>query len=483
MTKLYCIKSSVSELFKEYLKWVVINFALVGVAVLSISENVTALEKSKGVYRIPYQNGTSVKVSRDHINHTPIGRIDMHGTGGTKPYKIVAAANGHIRFIEDSFNKQVKSSSGDPCTNNYVWIEHANGEWSKYSHPRKDSVTKIAKLKVGQFVKAGTFLGFEGKVGCASGDHVHWEVALVNPDNSITTTGGFVKDNSGSKRNRIPRICGISGGVFVSGKSYKARKVPGNISPGSAEVARHGMPAQDFQCFFDQARNANYEPVWIDGYSVGGKTYYNTIWRPVKTQWRAYFGQTANNYQKRVNKAKADGLAPVQVDSYLSNGKIRYAVIFRKTSGKWRARHNLTAKQHQNEFAKAKQDGLSPINISVVSVNGNRHYTVLYRKANFGKWQLKSTLDAAAYQKAVNDNKQAGRKPYYLNVYMHKGKPHFTVIFAQKPNGAWLAKHGLTSNGYQSQWNDALNGRFLTRVVSGYDGAKNNHRFAAIWRK
>ena len=220
-------------------------------ATFTFGTEVAAIDKSKGVYRIPCSNGTKVKVTNNHDKHKPKGRIDMHGTGGSKPYKIVAAADGTVRYIVDNQSKQVDSKSGDPCTNNYVWIEHKNGEWTKYSHMMKNSATQKAKLKVGKFVKSGTYLGDGGKVGCASGDHLHFEVGVPRKSGPISATGGFLRDNSNSKRNRTPKICGISGGIFASGTSYDARNGPGNIRKGSSEVARHGVPARDCQCLFD----------------------------------------------------------------------------------------------------------------------------------------------------------------------------------------------------------------------------------------
>ncbi len=173
------------------------RLALISTLVLCAVVNAAAQTKSKGVYRIPYDDGTTVKISNDFLTHKPLGRIDMSGKGGSN-YKIVAAADGAIPILSRQFSAQVDSDSGAPCTNNYVWIEHANGEWTKYSRMQKDSSTKKAKLKVGQFVKAGTYLGDEGKVGCASGNHLHFEVGWARATDPITTTGGFLKDNEGA---------------------------------------------------------------------------------------------------------------------------------------------------------------------------------------------------------------------------------------------------------------------------------------------
>ena len=149
---------------------------------------------SAGTYRIPYQNGTTVEITGDHLTHDPPTRIDMKGVAGSEPYRLVAAADGVIRFIVDQFG--ANRPDGNPCNNNYVWIEHDNGEWTKYSHMTKRSVTRDAGLSVGQRVRAGTFLGFEDDIGCAHGEHLHFEVAVpIDPDDPIDDDG-FIRGGS-----------------------------------------------------------------------------------------------------------------------------------------------------------------------------------------------------------------------------------------------------------------------------------------------
>ncbi|MCA9950768.1 MAG: peptidoglycan DD-metalloendopeptidase family protein [Anaerolineales bacterium] len=442
------------------------------------------MKKSKGVFRIPYQNGTVVKISGDHKTHKPKGRIDMSGILGSQPYRIVAAADGHIRFIVDKFSKQVDSSSGDPCTNNYVWIEHAHGEWTKYSHLRKNSVTKMAKLKVGQFVKAGTFLGFEGKVGCASGSHLHFEVGVPKATNPITTTGGFLKDNADSKRNRIPRICGIPNQVFVKGESYTAKNVPGNIAPGFKEVARHGLPAKNYQCLFDQAVNSNYELKWIDVFDHKGEVFFNVIFRPQgKAKWAAFHGLTAAAYQKKFTKFTDKGYRPIQVESYRSGNEVRYAVIFKKNAGpKFTAYHGFSGSKHQKRFDELTKKGWAPRNISVVSIAGSRKYTALYEKTNVGSFVAKSSMTPAEYQKQFDKNLEASRQVAYLNAHDHNGAPFLTAIWNSKTKGTFIARHNLSSSKYQKEWEKATSDGFLTRYVTGYRSG-SSVKYAAVWRK
>ena len=267
---------------------------------------------SKGVYRIPYVNGTDVRVSRDFKDHTPVGRIDMSGQGGGT-HKIAAAAAGVVKYIEDRYDR--KGRHNGQCYNNYVWIAHPNGEWTKYSHMTKNSVTGKAGLRVGDRVSAGQYLGDEGTVGCSSGDHLHFEVGVPRSFDPITTVGGFLTDNSGSKRNRDPRICGISGRKFKSGSSYTASTQQGAFRGGSAELARHGLPREKWQCVFDQAVAAGYRLDFVDYYNIGSRVYVNALFRQNDgRRWASFSGMTASRYQTRFDQFKRQGYRLVHVE-------------------------------------------------------------------------------------------------------------------------------------------------------------------------
>ncbi len=177
-------------------------------------------EMSRNIYRVPYASGTDVHISRDHYTHAPVGRYDMSGNSNgsscSNNYIIVAAAAGYVRRIEDDHDVH-----GPDCTencsdyNNYVWIEHANGEWTKYSHMKKNSTKVNAGLVVGEFVQSGQMLGYECEIGQASGPHLHFVVRHPNdPANvQISILGGFMSNAV----HRIPVICGQTKNYFEGG--------------------------------------------------------------------------------------------------------------------------------------------------------------------------------------------------------------------------------------------------------------------------
>jgi murein DD-endopeptidase MepM/ murein hydrolase activator NlpD len=196
--------------------------AAVASAQAPVSGNPVMLAASKGVYRLPYDNGTRVKVFDDFETHRPVGRIDFFAVRGTAPYRVVAAAAGRVAAIQDGFAERQSGRAAKDCHNNYVWIAHPNGEWTNYSHLAYGSVTGAARLRVGSTVKAGQFLGYEGSVGCAMLDHVHFEVAVPATPLAIDE-GGFLIDNELSKRERKPRFCSIGDAGVRKDETYLAR--------------------------------------------------------------------------------------------------------------------------------------------------------------------------------------------------------------------------------------------------------------------
>lgn len=219
-----------------------------------------SLPVSKGRYRVPYQNGTTVGANNDHTTHpSSLNRIDMGGRGGG-PYNIAAAADGWIRIIEDDNTlwcpAETSSCGALPitvccgrdnaacsggCRNNYVWMEHANGEWTKYTHFPTNSVTGRGH-QVGDFVQGGTVLGQEGRIGLAGGNHLHFEVARPhNGIDSIGSTGFLVEDGDATtddynRQNRVPAFClGGTNGIWLdSTEGIVAANCPADCDAASA---------------------------------------------------------------------------------------------------------------------------------------------------------------------------------------------------------------------------------------------------------
>jgi murein DD-endopeptidase MepM/ murein hydrolase activator NlpD len=159
-------------------------------------------------------------VLRRHTTHRPQGRIGFFAIDEQRRYRIIATAAGRVMAIQDSYSEQQSGRAAADCHNNYVWIAHANGEWTNYSHIAQGSATGRAKLRLGDAVEAGAYIGDEAAVGCAMLNHLHFEVAVPDSAKPIDD-GGFLLDNEGGKRERSPRFCKVEG-VVVKDKTHRA---------------------------------------------------------------------------------------------------------------------------------------------------------------------------------------------------------------------------------------------------------------------
>ncbi|WP_404387451.1 PKD domain-containing protein [Humibacillus xanthopallidus] len=211
---------------------------------------------SAGTYRIAYADGTEMRVTADAHDHGGVNgnkdRVDLAGDSGIL---VVAAASGVVRWVDDHNGEDYGRGDGldnyggaqddsleHSCQddedmngnnipnsvvtglcqdyNNYVWIEHPNGEWTKYTHLRTGTASIDYGWTIGEPVEAGDVLGEEGDIGAATGPHLHWEVGVpTDPtdDTPFSTLGGFLQGS-----NRTPVICDIAGNRYVTGAEHVA---------------------------------------------------------------------------------------------------------------------------------------------------------------------------------------------------------------------------------------------------------------------
>lgn len=192
-------------------------------AAVSAGTDAIVIPPAAGEYRLPFADGARVSVFDDAATHRPVGAVDLVGEPRDgRRHRIVAAAAGVVMAIEDGYHAQLSGRPAAQCTNNYVWLAHANGEWTLYSHMRQGTTRRDAGLEVGSRVAAGQYLGDEGAVGCAMLSHLHFEVAVPAPTRPIDARG-FLTDNAERERMRLPRFCGVPGGRVTKDHIYTAR--------------------------------------------------------------------------------------------------------------------------------------------------------------------------------------------------------------------------------------------------------------------
>jgi hypothetical protein len=275
---------------------------------------------SAGIYRIPYADGTALTVSWDAHNHGGTvdqgnDRIDM--VADSPPATVVAAASGvvmaivdihgdsdidgdglgagdgndvnggsgqllldgvtaHTDALEHSCQDASADLDGDGDTenvpdsaviglcqnyNNYIWIAHPNGEWSKYTHMATGTISGApANLAVGDTVVVGQTLGIEADIGRAGGRHLHHEIAVpTTPTDTTPFQGPFIPGviPGGGNLDSTGMVVGYYAGGFIQGTNFPPTVcdipnntyVDGMTSPGSnsftADPCANSAPTAD----------------------------------------------------------------------------------------------------------------------------------------------------------------------------------------------------------------------------------------------
>ncbi|WP_103071173.1 M23 family metallopeptidase [Aquimarina sediminis] len=138
-------------------------------------------------YYLPFSKGAEYWLSQGYngsISHQNENALDFKMPIGTKIY---AARGGVVIDIEESYRKSCTTSE---CAkyNNFILVYHNDGTFAEYTHIKKDG----AKVKIGDHIKIGQFIGYSGDVGWATGPHLHFIVFFQRLKERITLKTKFL---------------------------------------------------------------------------------------------------------------------------------------------------------------------------------------------------------------------------------------------------------------------------------------------------
>jgi murein DD-endopeptidase MepM/ murein hydrolase activator NlpD len=184
--------------------------------------SLTAVHDANAIYALPYAPGKAYKISqgfRGKYSHFGCDEfaIDWKMPIGTP---IHAARGGVVVGAKDDSNVGGPDKKYD-WDANYILIRHDDGTLGHYVHLQYGG----NKVKVGQRVRTGDFIGFSGNTGHSTGPHLHFAV---------------FKARDGKNRETIPvkfRTSDANAIVVREGKSYRAPK-------GGVQIAHEETPAE-----------------------------------------------------------------------------------------------------------------------------------------------------------------------------------------------------------------------------------------------
>ena len=338
-------------------------------------------------------------------------------------------------------------------------------------------------------VSAGQFLGRVGNTGRSTQPHIHFQVegtasnTISGAPMQFINIRALADDTDVSNLGESPALQPLQGMTLHRRTLVLPNPCGFELPPaGALAVSRHGVTAECYQDVFNTMIARGYAPKYVDGYDVGGQTFFNATFHPQDVPWVARHGLTGDEYQALFDDLTGDGYRLQQIDSYLEGGSVRYAALFEKRPGHpFAAFHGLDDAEYGTRVGELKDAGYVPVNVSTVEVGGSLYWSGLFEQATVIGWTVQS-VPAADYQQTFDDNVAAGRLPIYVHGFNTGAGPYLTGIWVNPIGGSWAAVHGKTGDQYQADWEANTGAGLFTRYTTGYDDGAGTAMFAAVWR-
>jgi hypothetical protein len=112
-------------------------------------------------------------------------------------------------------------------------------------------------------------------------------------------------------------------------------------------------------------------------------------------------------------------------------------------------------------------------------VNGQDRYVAIWEKSPSPGWVSRHGMTAAQYQTEFDKFLNQGYRLVHISGYAVGNDPRYAALWDKSSGPAWVARHGLTSAQYQSEFDKLVKQGYRLVHVSGY-GIGNQDFYAAI---
>jgi len=152
----------------------------------------------------------------------------------------------------------------------------------------------------------------------------------------------------------------------------------------------------------------------------------------------------------------------------------------------FQAYHGVTASQHQAHFNQLAAQGYRMISLSVYGDPGDALYAAVWVQRAGPAWVAVHGVDSNGYQSFFNTWTAKGYVPVLISATGTINNAIFAAVFEQGVVGPWLARHGMPSGPasnagtFQNENAVAAAGKMILRSVAIY-GSLNDRRYAAVW--
>lgn len=160
--------------------------------------------------------------------------------------------------------------------------------------------------------------------------------------------------------------------------------------------------------------------------------------------------------------------------------------INQATAKTWVARHGMTSQAYQQAFNKYVDQGYRLVDVSGFDTNGKPRFAAVWWEQSSNsplKWVARHGMTSSGYQKEFDKYVKQGYRLVDVSGYESNGKARYAAIW-QKRGGKskWQARHGMSSSQYQKTFDDLVAQGYRLTNISGYN-VQGKVLFAGIWTK
>ncbi|MGH9334891.1 MAG: serine hydrolase, partial [Vicinamibacteria bacterium] len=113
-------------------------------------------------------------------------------------------------------------------------------------------------------------------------------------------------------------------------------------------------------------------------------------------------------------------------------------------------------------------------------IGANAYYAAIWEKTTGPAWVARHGMTSAQYQTEFNAWTSKGYRLTHVSGYDVRGIDYYAAIWEKTSGPAWVARHRMTSQTYQHEFTDRYLQGYRLKLVDGY-AISESARYTAIW--
>jgi CubicO group peptidase (beta-lactamase class C family) len=185
------------------------------------------------------------------------------------------------------------------------------------------------------------------------------------------------------------------------GSSRKYACIWRKNTDGRAWEVRTKLSDSEFSAKWEEMKNSGFRPVDQESHKLGSQTYYGAIW--IKNtegyKWASFRKLSSAEFSTKFDEYKANYI-PVDIDAYDIGGTLYYSVIWveNKDNVAWVEKRNIPQANFGAQFDEYSDKGYRLFDTEAYVRNGNQEYaTIWVKEAQSRGWYARRDMDDTGF--------------------------------------------------------------------------------------